>query len=433
MLTLGDAQYDVHVDPSRFRVLVAGRRFGKTYLAILELVLTALLEPQSICWYVAPTYRMAVDIAWDQLKAIVELIAPTKVQKISEGSLTVRFDNQSLIALKGAEDPDALRGRRLKKLVVDEFAWIVKRAWTEVLRPSLADSRGSALFITTPRGFNWAYDLYLRGKQGDQDEEGGSWSSWQFTTLDGGRVSQSEIDEARNELDPKTFRQEFEASFEAMGGRVYDLFTREPYPRGNVDPSVLDDGGPILVGLDFNVNPMSAVIAQRQRWPAGERCVVIDSVELPSSNTEEMARYLKEHYGMRTDEWGERVPRRVVICPDPAGGSRSTTAPLGTTDLTILRRAGFDVRALPSHPAVVDRINNVQAMLCSADNTRRLIVHPRATALVKGLEGMVYKEGTSQPDKTLGLDHITDALGYLLWTEFNLLQSRAMRTRHLAL
>jgi hypothetical protein len=173
----------------------------------------------------------------------------------------------------------------------------------------------------------------------------------------------------------------------------------------------VDTGAEILVGMDFNVNPMSAVIAVR----AADNCHVLEALEVPTSNTEEMAAEIHQRY----------PNRRVIVCPDPSGRARKTSAPVGQTDFTILERAGFEVRAPSRAPLVPDRVNNTQAMLKSADGVRRLFVKsgPETMPLVRSLDGLTYKEGTSQPDKTLGLDHIADALDYLLWQEFNLMRN----------
>lgn len=403
-LTLSPPQMEVYSDPSRFRVLIAGRRFGKTHLACVELLTKAAGKQNADVWYVAPTYRMAKEIAWRLLKQMVpkEHLARSP----NETDLSVHLVNGSTIALRGADNPDSLRGVGLDLVVPDEFAWIHKEAWEDVLRPALADRGGSALFITSPAGHNWAYDLYLRGKE-QQD----GWKSWQFTTLDGGRVSEEELAEARATLDPRKFRQEFEASFETLQGRVYSNFDRD----ANVDPSVADTGGDVLVGMDFNVNPMSAVIGVR----AADECHIIDALEVTTSNTEEMAAEIKGRY----------AGRRVIVCPDPSGKARKTSAPVGQTDFTILQRYGFEVRAPAKAPAVVDRINNTQAMIKNADGRRRLRIHPRANRLVRCLDGLTYKEGTSQVDKSLGLDHLPDAMDYLLWQEFNVLEERATMTK----
>lgn len=406
-LRLSDPQWDVYNDPSRFRVLIAGRRFGKTHLSCVELLTRAAGKQKADVWYVAPTYRMAKEIAWKLLKDMVP--APLLAKSPNETDLSVQLVNGSTIALRGADNPDSLRGVGLDLVVLDEFAWIHRAAWEDVLRPALADRGGSALFITSPAGHNWAYDLYLRGKGGH-----GDWKSWQFTTLDGGRVSADELREARETLDPRKFRQEFEASFETLQGRVYSNFDRDQ----NVDPAVEDTGAEILVGMDFNVNPMSATLAVR----AGDECHVLDFIELSTSNTEEMATEIRRRYPTRA----------IVACPDPSGKARKTSAPVGQTDFTILTRHGFSVRAPSKAPPVVDRINNTQAMLLSAEGRRRLIFHPRASRLVRCLDGLTYKEGTSQVDKSLGLDHGPDSLDYLLWQEFNVMTAPA-ETDHFAI
>lgn len=194
-------------------------------------------------------------------------------------------------------------------------------------------------------------------------------------------------------------------------GRVYSSFANKPYPLGNLDESVADTGAELLVGMDFNVNPMSAVIGVR----AVDELLVLGAIEIMTSNTEEMATEIRRRY----------PNRRIVVCPDPAGNQHKTSAPIGQTDITILQRHGFEVRAPRAAPAVVDRINNTQAMLYDAKtNRRRVRIHPNARPLITALANLVYKEGTSQPDKKSGFDHMADAFGYLLWQEFNVLESR---------
>jgi hypothetical protein len=196
------------------------------------------------------------------------------------------------------------------------------------------------------------------------------------------------------------------------GGRVYSSFRNKPYPEGNIDEGVDDTGAEILVGMDFNVNPMSAVVAVR----VADECHVLDALEIMASNTEEVARELVRRY----------PKRRIVVCPDPTGRARKTSAPVGQTDFTILERAGFDVRAPNQAPLVVDRENNANEMF-EHEGRRRVRIHPAARALITGLSNLTYKEGTSIRDKKSGFDHICDALDYLLWQEFNVLQTNTVR------
>lgn len=195
-------------------------------------------------------------------------------------------------------------------------------------------------------------------------------------------------------------------------GRVYSNFRNRPYPEGNIDESITDHGGQLFVGMDFNVNPMSAVIAIR----AGDECLILDALEIQTSNTEEMADELRGRYRNRS----------IVICPDPSGRQRKTSAPAGQTDFTILQRAGFEVRAPKGPPPVRDRENNANSMYHDKyTGRRRCRIHPRAVKLITGLANLVYKEDTSQRDKKSRYDHICDAADYLLWQEFNALRGSA--------
>lgn len=406
VIELTGPQADVFDSPARFRVLVAGRRFGKTHLSAVELAVAAGEKPRSVCWYIAPTYRMAKEIAWDAIKKIIPRSQWAK--RPNETELSIELVNGSRIALKGADNPDSLRGLGLNFVVCDEFAMLNAPLWEEVIRPALADRQGSALFVGTPMGYNFAYDLYLKGVQ----QEPG-WQSWMFTTLQGGNVPPEEVEAARSSMDARRFRQEFEASFEVLSGRVYDNFDRVL----NVDKGIRDTGAEILVGQDFNINPMATIIAVK----AGDECHVLDAISVMTSNTEEVAAEIKRRY----------PGRRVIFCPDPSANQRRTSAAAGTTDITILKSHGFEVDTAGSAIPVVDRINAVQAMLKDASGRRRLKIHPKAVALIRSLDGQTYKDGTSIPNKD-GLDHHNDALGYLIWQRFNLLtqKSRTFTLRH---
>ncbi len=376
---------------ARFKVLNAGRRFGKTHLAIdFYSFPRAVAIPNSLNWYIAPTYRAAKDIAWAELKRVVP---QSYIIHKDETDLSIVIRNNATIGLKGADDPDSLRGPGLDTAVFDEAAFQKRAVW-EVVRPMLSDRLGSALFISTPHGYNWFYDLYMSAKSKR------NWEAFQFTTLDGGNVAPEEIEEARADLDPRMFRQEYEASFETLSGRVYYAFDR------NENIKQLDDNTalPLLVGMDFNVNPMSAAIAIKQ----GAQLHFINEIIIPNGNTELMAKTIRAKYGQN---------RIIRVYPDPTGNSRKTSAPVGQTDFTILRQAGFSVFAPSSPYPVADKINTVNAGLLNAAGARRIFIDARSCPqLVKGWDGLTYKEGTSEPDKSLGLDHITDAAGYLtLW------------------
>jgi hypothetical protein len=383
-MILTKPQTKIFDDSTRFRVVVAGRRFGKTFLSTAELLARALTAKDQNVWYVAPTYKAAKEIAWEML---ISQIPKEYIQKTNESSLTISLLNGSSIALKGAEKPDNLRGRSLDFVVMDEFADMRKEAWFEVIRPSLSDRQGGALFIGTPKGRNHFYDLW--GKGVDYDD---GWSSHQYTTLEGGNVPSAEIESAKADLDERTFQQEYEAKFVNYSGIIYYGFKREESVARHTD-----DIGVIHVGMDFNIDPMSAVLMSRH----GDTLHVFDEIVLFGSNTDEMVDEIRQRYGRQS---------RVIIYPDPASRQRKTSAG-GRTDLSILQNAGFEVRAKTSHSQIRDRINAVNARLLSSDGKRRLYVDPKCKKVIESLERHTYKEGTSQPEKD-GFDHMNDALGY---------------------
>jgi hypothetical protein len=387
-MPLSKPQQSIAEDQHRWRVVIAGRRFGKTHLSIRELCYHA-KDPGKEVWYVAPTYKMARQIVWRKLKNKLEDL--NWIRKTNETELRLELVNGSTISLKGADNYDSLRGVGLDFIVLDEFADISPLAWYETLRPTLSDKQGKALFIGTPKGIgNWAYEIYQQA-----NDDPNTWRSFTYTTLDGGRVPQEEVDAARRDLDERTFRQEYMATFETFSGRIYYAFDR--------NHNVVKYSGPmpdtVYVGMDFNIDPMSAVVAVR----SGDTLHIIDEVRIFGSNTSEVC-----------DELKNRFPKfRIWVFPDPAGNQRKTSAG-GQTDITILRNANLIVKVPHSHTPVRDRINAVNSLLCSAGGVRRLIVDPKCKYTIEGLERQVYKEGSSQPDKEGGYDHMNDALGYMV-------------------
>ena len=205
---------------ARFRVVVAGRRFGKSFLAMNEVAKVARF-PNKRIYLVYPSYRQAKTVIWDQLKYRMQDIGWLK--KANETDLTLTLINNSKISLRGADNPDSLRGVGLDFVCIDEFAMVDEKAWTEVLRPTLSDKAGSALFISTPLGTsNWAYDLYNRG----QDPNEPNWASFSYSTLEGGNVPVEEIEQARRDLDERTFEQEYLATFVTYRNRIFYAFDR---------------------------------------------------------------------------------------------------------------------------------------------------------------------------------------------------------------
>ena len=227
-IQLSPPQSLVFQDDTRFKIVVAGRRFGKSFLSGAEILNAAIgvnrktgeRNRNKTVVYVAPTFAMGKQIMWKWLK---EYTPKSYIRKMNESDLMLEFKNDSVIYVKSSENYDSMRGLSLSYVVMDEVADIDQEAWQLVLRPALSDQQGGAMFIGTPKGTNWFYDLYLMGKEVERE----TWKSWSYTTLQGGNVPAEEIEEAKKDLSPRDFKQEYEASFEALSNRVVDLFDRD--------------------------------------------------------------------------------------------------------------------------------------------------------------------------------------------------------------
>jgi hypothetical protein len=408
MVNLRPPQWTVFGCDQRFRVLVAGRRFGKTYLALVELIRAA-WGPGRLAWYVAPSCKHAKRIAW---KALKKMTRPYWAAKPNETDLRVELSCGGTICVRGADNYDALRGDGLDFVVLDEYASMAPEAWTEVLRPSLADRKGSALFIGTPKGFNHLHQLF------EGAETRADWKAFQFTTAEGGNVSPEELVSAAQELDERTYLQEFEASFQTSGvGRAYYAFDRAQSVRG----LRFDHRVSLAWAIDFNMNPLCSVLAQVYDGMV----YVLEEMILPDSNTLAACEELLS----RTEKWGGR-PLPIRIYGDAAGEQRRTSA--SRTDWQIVKeffgrykdrfQASFHVPS--GNPPVKDRVNCVNGKLRNHAGQNRLFVDRSCTHLIKDFEQVCWKtdpngNALADLDKSdFRRTHVSDAVGYMVAREF---------------
>lgn len=388
-MPLSAAQQEIINGSRRFTVASCGRRFGKTTIAIRQICYAARLPNKEI-YYVSPSYRMSKTIVFKKLKN--KLLDLRWVKKINETELSFILKNNSTISLKGADNYDSLRGVGLDFVCLDEAADIDPAAWYEVIRPALSDKQGRALILGTPKGFNWFKDVFDLSLEFPEE-----WASFQFRTIDGGQVTEEEIESARRDLDIKTFEQEYLGTFQTFSGRIYYAFDRNYNLLQWQEPDRTINE--IHIGIDFNIDPITAVVA----YKIGNTLFVVDEIRIFGSNTDELVAEIKTRY-----------PTKTVICyPDPAGSQRKTSAG-GRTDHTIIRTAGFQVKTHSAHNAVRDGINAVNAKLRSSNGITTLYIDPKCKYLIECLEKHTYKEGTSIPDKDSGFDHMTDALRYMV-------------------
>jgi hypothetical protein len=218
-LNLHRAQRKVAESDARFRVMACGRRWGKTRLGAALCIQTAMGGGRA--WWVAPSYKMAA-VGW---RLVHELGVQVPGAEIRQVDRMVKLPTGGTVQIRSADDPDSLRGEGLDFAVLDECAFMKEDAWTHALRPALSDRRGKAMFISTPKGRNWFWRLYQRGKDKGQP----TWNGWRFPTSDNPYIDDDEIEAAAQSLPELIFQQEYLAMFlEDAGGvfrRVMDAAT----------------------------------------------------------------------------------------------------------------------------------------------------------------------------------------------------------------
>lgn len=208
---LHKGQTEVVKSPARFKVLACGRRWGKSRLAALLTLVNALQGKTA--WWVAPSFPVA-SIGWRTIKRMAKQLECD----VKEGDRSIQFSNNGWLQIKSADNVDSLRGEGLDWVTLDEAAFMREEAWTEALRPALADKQGKALFCSTPKGANWFYEAYSNESEG--------WQSWRFKTLDNPFIHPSEVENAKKDLPEKIFQQEYEAEFLLDGFGVFRNYRR---------------------------------------------------------------------------------------------------------------------------------------------------------------------------------------------------------------
>lgn len=389
---------------ARFRDAVCGRRFGKTFLGKAEMRRAARLAMQwnvsveDEIWYAAPTFKQAKRVFWRRLKQAIPI--EWRAARPNETECSITLTTGHVLRIVGLDNYDNLRGSGLFFLLIDEWADCPWAAWEEVLRPMLSTCKfwvdgvmrigGHVLRIGTPKGFNHCYDTYLDGQDGRQAD----CRSWLYTSLQGGNVPESEIDAARRTMDPRTFRQEYDASFENYQGVVYYCFDR----RKNHTDDTVKPGDALHIGMDFNVGKMAAVVfVVRETLPRA-----LDEFK-DVFDTPAMIAAIKKRFAGHS----------ITVYPDASGQNRKSSG-ASESDLSLLRAAGFTVVVNGTNPGVKDRINSLNAMLCNTYDERRLLVNTtKCTGFVTSLERQVYDD-KGEPDKKGGFDHQNDAGGYFI-------------------
>jgi hypothetical protein len=406
---------------ARFKVVPAGRRSGKTERAKRNLIIQALRESAEGKWSdyryfaAAPTREQSKNIWWQDLKALIPkhlLGGP-----IRESELTIRLVTGAEIVVVGLDRPQRLEGRAWCGGVIDEIANVRPGAWGENIRPALADRRGWCWLIGVPEGRGEYFDMYNYAISGEDPD----WQGFHWVSAD--ILPPEEIESARRTLDPLVFQQEMEASFVTFEGRAYYPFLRSSH----CAPLQYNPRAPLIIALDFNVEPGVAAIMQEMVLPNGlEGTGVISEVHiLRNSTTPAVCRRIVQDFGNH--------PGAVRIYGDATGGARGSARVLGSdwdlvkAELQPVFRDRLSFRIPNANPPERSRVNAVNSRLMSASGEIRMMVDPqRAPNVVRDLEGVrLLKGGSGEIDKRAdpALSHISDAAGYYLVREFPIVRA----------
>lgn len=365
-------------DTHRFVVASAGRRSGKTIRGKKKTYKRAVFNRPRHIWtpryaMCAPTRGQAKAIFWQDLKDMTKDIHAAKPVE-TELFVTVHANTGSGVAeihVVGLDEPARIEGPPWDGFEIDEVDDMPAGFWDEHLRPCLSDRSGWAILHGVPNGYGIIYDFSLLPAK-DPDWRFLSWKSSEV-------MDPKEIASAMRTMDPKTFRQEYEASFEASSGRVFYAFDRK-LDCHEIPDAVMN--GPVMAGMDFNVDPMTSIIFA----DVGDITYILDVIEIPGSNTAEMCGEIRARYGQRCTD----------VYPDPSGRARKTSSHVGVTDHTIIKAAGFTVHTRLT-VSIRDGINAVNSRFCTADGKRHCVVNSKCGRAIELLERHKYKKDSSVP------------------------------------
>jgi len=380
-LKLHAKQSIIAKDKHRFRVVCCGRRFGKTTLAVSECVAKSVIHSNQRIAFIAPTYPQARDIAWQEFKKVLPASSSANPE-YNESRLEITLNNGSHIWLRGWENIESIRGQRFDYLVIDEVAMMKNFPvmWQEVVRPTLTDTRGHCMFISTPKGFNHFYDLY---NLEDEDED---YKSFHFRTEDNPFIPYDEIEKAEKELTEDRFAQEYKADFRKTEGLVYKEFsrTRHIYNGKTRIPEFIE----CLVGVDFGYNNPSAVVVIHRD---------------------------KDNNYWITDEWykTQQTTAQIIEVVQAYAPHAVYADPAEPDRIMEMKRKGVNVRdVVKGKNSINSGIDTIRELF----KQERIKILPNCKNLIWELETYHYKEKpmgeSDEPEKEN--DHALDALRYAL-------------------
>lgn len=392
-------QTKVFNDDSRYRVLVAGRKFGKSTLALAELLRAA--QDLRTVVYVAPTYKMARKTLWQD--HIDKFVPDHCIAKRNKTDLTITLANGHRISLFGAEDPDKLRGQNLDFVVMDEFQDFRTETWEMVIEPNLLTTKGRALFMGTPKGKkNILYAQYA------MDSE--MYSPYRYTSYDNSlndkelleKIKQRLIAEGKQDV----WSQEYMAKFTTVAGLIYTNWDRELHVRDDVK---IPPNGTFGLSIDRGMeNPSAVNFYYIYQVEGDDRIYQYDEIYQAGYTPRELVNAIKSKMGGRNFIW-------------------QTCDPSAKDFISVANEQGLSIRPASRETGgskeswVLSGISKCKEWLAKSpiDGSPKFSVHPRCKNFIEEIEGYIWEEQPSadknpkdRPRKLL--DHAVDAWRYFI-------------------
>jgi hypothetical protein len=396
------AQSELWRCPARFVAVAAGRGSGKTELARRRIARFLAIRkpwPDPMYFYALPTVNQAKRVAW---KPLLKLIPAEWISKINHSDMVIETVYGSSLYVLGMDKPERAEGVQWDGGIIDESCDQKPSVFDLNLLPALSWRNGWCWRIGVPKRYGIGAEnfkaFFERGLKYSSDVQSFTWMSEEILTPD-------QLAWAREHLDARDFNEQYRATWERAGGTIFYAFLQADHV---TDEVTYEPQMPLVIGSDFNVDPMCWVIGHIK----GQELHVWDELFVRNTNTAETLNILYTKYG--THRGG------FEFYGDASSRARKTSA--AQSDYvqirSDLRFTGARVFYPQSNPAVVDRFAACNAMFCSASGVRRLFIHPRCVHLIRDLKAREWKQGSREPDDYGDVGHMTDALGYVVHRRF---------------
>jgi phage terminase large subunit len=400
-------QADIHKSDTRFKLIVAGRRAGKTQLALQETIKHCLTTPGAVAWWIAPTYRDAREVGWEEFLLHADILKPA-LRYMNVSILKVEFINGAKLYFKGSDKPDSLRGRGLTWCVMDECAFCHEDVWKKAVRPALSDKQGRAILISTPNGHNWFRTQYQYALKPSNP----AWEAVHFPSSVNPLLTEADIEEAMHDLSEMDFRQEYLAEFVTKAGLIYSEFS----PFNIVEASAFKfdkDRHDCYLGMDFGfANPTAIAFMAVDRGTG--HVTQFDELYVERTPIDQIVDQIFFKLSIN------KATMPVAVHTDPAGNAEELSS--GISPVDFMRDKGFTV--INRGTNVAPGLALVRSYVKNASGQRRYLITSNCTETIRSMYGYSYKLGpnkipTEEPDKDNKHDHACDGVRYFFVNHFD--------------